>query len=80
MKVTTAKAEQTAIPELGKDAKTLYYLIVGEGEKKVIVNVGEKTYKGVQNLIEEEPMHATREQLIKDKDDREQQRKLKQTA
>lgn len=52
MKVTTAKSEQSAIPEIGREAKTLYYIIMEEGEDKIIINVGEKTYNGVKNLVE----------------------------
>lgn len=49
--VDVAKATQTAIPELDMAEKNLYYLIIGEGEKKVQINVGEKTYTSVAKLI-----------------------------
>lgn len=55
MKISVAKSTQTAIPELGREEKTLYYLVVenstGKGQ---VLNVGEKTYKGVQELIAQE--------------------------
>lgn len=49
--ITTAKSKQEAIPEIGKKEATLYYLIIGEKEDKIVINVGEKTYNGVQKLI-----------------------------
>lgn len=48
--VTVAKATQSAIPEMGREEKTLYYLIVGEGENKVVINTGEKNYEAIKNL------------------------------
>lgn len=55
MKITVAKATQTAIPQLGKEEKTLYYLIVENIKgKNTVLNVGEKTYTGVQELIAQE--------------------------
>lgn len=52
LEVTVAKATQTAIPELGQKEKTLWYLIIGTGETKAVINVGEKTYKTVENLTQ----------------------------
>lgn len=49
--VNTAKSTQPPIPEIGAKEKTLWYLIIGEGETKVIINVGEKTYEKVNTLI-----------------------------
>lgn len=49
--VNVAEATQTAVPELGKEAKKMYYLIIGEENNKVIINVGEKTYAGVASLL-----------------------------
>lgn len=54
LEIKTARSEQTAIPELNKESKTLYYLIIGEGTEKIILNIGEKTYTGVQKLTENE--------------------------
>ena len=48
VKVTTNV--QTAIPELDKGEKIMYYLIIGEGEKKVVINVGKTTYDNVKSL------------------------------
>lgn len=31
--------------------KELYYVVIGEGENKVVINVGQKTYEGVQKLL-----------------------------
>lgn len=49
--VQVAKSTQTAIPELGKKETTLYYLVIGEGENKTIINVGQKTHDKVLELI-----------------------------
>lgn len=54
MIVKTAESKQAAIPELGRDAKSLYYVIIGEGDERVIMNVGEKTFKGVNELLKAE--------------------------
>lgn len=48
--IKTVKQNQLAIPELGKEAKTLYYLIIGEGENKIIINIGEKTHNSINEL------------------------------
>ena len=52
-KVTVAKSTQSAIPELNKPEKNLYYLVIGEGEKSISINVGEKTYEQVKALEKE---------------------------
>lgn len=50
--VKLATSKQEAIPEIGKKASTLNYLIlINEKEEKVIINVGEKTYLSVSNLL-----------------------------
>lgn len=53
LEIKAATSTQTAIPELGKAEKKLYYLIIGEGEKQVVINVGEKTYNSIQNIAME---------------------------
>lgn len=47
--IKVAKSTQEAIPDLGKNAKTLYYMVIGEGEDKIIMNIGEKTYNSIIN-------------------------------
>ena len=42
------------MPELGREEKTLYWLIIGEGEEKYAMNVGKKSYNEVNKLIEKE--------------------------
>ena len=32
--------------------KVLYYIVIGEGEKKVIISVGEKNFTAVEELTE----------------------------
>lgn len=49
--VNVAKSTQTAIPELGRKETTIYYLVIGEGENKTIINVGQKTHDKVMELI-----------------------------
>nr|WAE43650.1 MAG: hypothetical protein [Microviridae sp.] len=51
IEVNTASSKQEAIPEIGRESKTLYYLIIGEGKEQVYINIGEKTYKGVVKLL-----------------------------
>lgn len=53
LKVQTATAKQPAIPETGRKETTQYYIIIGEGESKVIINTGEKNYLATKKLIEE---------------------------
>lgn len=52
MKVQTAKATQTAIPELEKEEKTLYYLIIGSKPNEIVLNIGEKSYAKIKALEE----------------------------
>lgn len=50
-KITTTKVTQTANELLGTKEKTLYYLILEvEGKERLVINVGEKTHDGVQEL------------------------------
>ena len=42
------------MPELGREEKTMYWLIIGEGEEKYAMNVGKKSYNEVNKLIEKE--------------------------
>ena len=52
VKVTTNV--QTAIPELGRAEKIMYYLIIGEGEKKVVINIGKSKYDEIKALTEKQ--------------------------
>jgi len=49
--IAVAQSTQTAIPELKKEATTLNYLIIGEGDDKIVINIGTKTYEKVNSLI-----------------------------
>ena len=51
MKISTTKQTQGALPELGREEKTMYWLIIGEGEDKYALNVGKKSYEEVNRLI-----------------------------
>nr|WAE43643.1 MAG: hypothetical protein [Microviridae sp.] len=53
VKIQTTRSVLPAIPELERKETTLYYLIIGEGVNKVIINVGDKTYKSVQHVLDE---------------------------
>ena len=48
MKTEVKTAKQISIID---DTKTTYYVIIGEGEAKTVINVGEKTYEKVNNTI-----------------------------
>ena len=54
MKVSTTKQTQGALPELGREEKTMHWLIIGEGEDKYTLNVGKKSYEEVNKLIAKE--------------------------
>lgn len=51
-KVTGTTVAQTANELLGKKAQDLYYLIVETGKGKLVINVGEKTYRQVIELTD----------------------------
>lgn len=53
LNVETTKVKQEANATLGTNEKTLYYLIIGIGEGKTVINVGEKTYVTVAKQIAE---------------------------
>lgn len=48
--IKVAMQEQAAIPEIGREAKTLYWLIIGEGEDKITINTGKATYDKIKKL------------------------------
>lgn len=52
LEVKVARTTVEANEVLGRPAKTLEYVIIGEGENRVIVQCGEKTYDGVLKMIE----------------------------
>ena len=54
MKISTAKQTQNAIPELDREEKTMYWLIIGENEDKYALNVGKKSYEEINKLIAKE--------------------------
>lgn len=51
LNVETTKVKQEANATLNTTEKTLYYLLIGTGETKTVLNVGEKTYVGVSKLV-----------------------------
>lgn len=53
LQVDTTKVKQEANAVLNTTEKTLYYLLIGTGETKTVINVGEKTYVTVSKLIAE---------------------------
>ena len=54
MKISTTKQTQGAMPKLDRAEKTVYWLIIGEGEDKYALNVGKKSYEEVNKLIGKE--------------------------
>lgn len=54
LEIKTAKSTQSAVPELKREEKTLYFLIIGNEDAIVTLNVGEKTYNSITKLIENE--------------------------
>lgn len=64
--VKTAESKQSAVEELGKKEKSLYYVIIGDDEDKVVINVGEKTYTGVKNHLYNEAVKIQEEVNKKD--------------
>ena len=52
VKVTTNV--QTAIPELDRAEKIMYYLIIGEGQTKVVINIGKSKYDEIKALTEKQ--------------------------
>ena len=39
--IKLGKSTQSAIPEMNRPEKTIYYLVIGEGEEAVTMNIGE---------------------------------------
>lgn len=54
VEVQITQGKQIAIPELGRKEKILSYLIIGEGENKTVINIGEKTYESIKSYLEDE--------------------------
>lgn len=65
--VTTASQSQSAIPELGKEEKTVYFLKLGDDPKSITINVGEKTYKSIKQMLDEIPNSTTPAEKTKQK-------------
>lgn len=51
-KVTVTSVTQAGNKILGTEDKTLYYLIIGEGEEKIVINIGLKSYEAIKKLTE----------------------------
>lgn len=55
MKIQTTTTVQTGSEILGTKDRNLYYLVIENANgKKMIINVGEKTHKQVQELVNDE--------------------------
>lgn len=52
--VNVTKDEQKALPGIREEAKSIYYLVIGEGDKKVILHVGKLTYEKINKLNEKQ--------------------------
>lgn len=55
MNVTITTQRQEALPELGRDAKTIHYIIIGEGDDKIIITSGESTTKKIMAIMNKKP-------------------------
>jgi hypothetical protein len=53
LEVNTTKVKQEGNTVLDTKEKTLYYLLIGVGQTKAVINVGEKNYVGVSKLLAE---------------------------
>lgn len=60
LNVTTTTVTQTGSEELGTKEKKLYYLIIEDGVRKVIINVGEKTIEKVNQLKTEQELKLSK--------------------
>ena len=50
--VTVAKSTQEAIPELGRDAKNMYFVkIQNNNGESIVINIGENSYTKLAKLI-----------------------------
>ena len=63
MKIRTTQQTQGALPELGREEKTMYWLIIGEGEDKYALNVGKKSYEEVNRLLAKEMERGTEKEI-----------------
>lgn len=53
--LVSCQTAQSAGMVKGKiEQKTLYWLTLGEGEELLTISVGEKTYQGVNKLLDDE--------------------------
>lgn len=50
--VTTTTVKQEAIPELGREAKEMHYVVITTGKGKRVINVGKETITEVKKLLE----------------------------
>lgn len=48
MKTEVTTAKQTSVID---ETKSTYYVILGEGKERTVINVGEKTYDKVNKVI-----------------------------
>lgn len=54
IEVNVTKVTLPANEVLGSKEKVLYYLVIGEGENKTTINVGEKTHDAVSKLTQKQ--------------------------
>lgn len=54
IEVNVTSVTQSANEVLNTKEKKLFYLLIGEGDTKTLINVGEKTYNNVKKLIDNE--------------------------
>lgn len=52
--ITVAKSVQSAMPEIGREEKTQYFMVIASGDEKITINVGEKTYNSIKKMEEKQ--------------------------
>lgn len=54
MKVTTTTMKFEANKELATTERLNYYLILGEGDTKYVMNIGKKSYECINEILKKE--------------------------
>lgn len=63
LEIKTAKSVQNAIPELKREERTLYFLVIGNDDGIVTMNIGEKTYNSIEKLLKNETPDIPKQQM-----------------
>lgn len=63
MKVQLAQSTHSAIPELNREERKIYFLLLGEGDEKITINIGEKSYNKIKAIMQKGENEQTNEQM-----------------